>query len=168
MYMRILKPAMHYSRTWRIGDEIIFSPNKILLVKTRRMCCCTLFVVRRQFSCSKLFFFYEKILCVRRRDRYPDANPAYSVRRKTCSRNMANSFYTLFAVCRFFVVSPLFRCCSRIVYSGHNNLIATMLPPTFLVLHHWCNNLTMFLTGLECISLHTIRHVFSNYFLIGI
>ncbi len=30
---------------------------------------------------------------------------------------MANTFYTLFAVHRFFVISPLFCCCSRIVYS---------------------------------------------------
>ncbi len=63
-------------------------------------------------------FFDEKILCFHRRDRYPDTNPACSVRRKTCSRNMANAFYILFSVRRFFVISPLFRCCSRIVYSG--------------------------------------------------
>ncbi len=50
-----LKPAMHYSRTWRIGDEIIFSPNKILVAKTRRTCCCTLFVVRCQFSRGRFF-----------------------------------------------------------------------------------------------------------------
>ncbi len=87
-----IKPAIHYLQTWRIGDEIIFSPRQ--------------------------FFFDEKILCVCRRDCYPDANPAYSVWRKTCSQNMAHTFYTLFAVCRFFVVSPLFRSCSRIVYSG--------------------------------------------------
>ncbi len=62
-------------------------------------------------------FFNEKVLCVRREDCYPDANPAYGVRRKTCSRNMANAFYRLFAVRRFFVVSPLFCCCLRIVYS---------------------------------------------------
>ncbi len=30
---------------------------------------------------------------------------------------MANAFYTLFAVRRFFIVLPLFRCCLRIVYS---------------------------------------------------
>ncbi len=113
----IMKPAIHYSRTWRIGDKIIFSSNKILLAKMRRTCCCTLFVVRHQFSHGRRFFFYKKILCVRRRDRYPDANPAYSVRWKTCSGNMANAFYTLLAVRCFFVVSPLFCCCSRIVYS---------------------------------------------------
>ncbi len=44
------------------------------------------------------FFFDKKLLCVRRRDCYPDANPVYSVWRKTCSRNIANTFYTLFAV----------------------------------------------------------------------
>ncbi len=114
----MLKPAIHYSRTWRIGDEIIFSPNKILFAKTRRTCCCTLFVVRRQFSHQRRFFFDEKILCVCQRDCYPDANPAYSVWQKTCLRNMANAFYTLFAVHHFFIISPLFCCCSQIVYSG--------------------------------------------------
>ncbi len=64
------------------------------------------------------FFFDEKVLCVRRGDRYPDANPAYGVRQKTCSRNLANAFYNLFTVRRFFVGSPLFCSCSRIVYSG--------------------------------------------------
>ncbi len=68
------------------------------------------------------FFFDEKVLCVRRGDRYPDANPVYGVRWKTCLRNMANTFYKLFAVCHFFVVSPLFRYCLRIVYSGLNNI----------------------------------------------
>ncbi len=84
----------------------------------RRTYCCTLFVVRHQFSCGRRFFFDKKILCGRQRDCYPNANPAYSVRRKTCLRNMANTFYTLFAARHFFVVSPLFRCCSQIVYSG--------------------------------------------------
>ncbi len=57
------------------------------------------------------FFFDEKVLCVRRRDRYPDANPAYGVRQKTCSWNMANTFYRLFAI------SPLhtIRHCSQTV-----------------------------------------------------
>ncbi len=112
-----LKPSIHYSRTWRIGNKIIFSSNKILLAKMRQMCCCTLFVVRRQFLRGGQFFFNEKICCVHRQDRYPDANPVYSVRWKTCSRNMANAFYTLFVVRHFFVVSPLFRCCLQIVYS---------------------------------------------------
>ncbi len=43
---------------------------------------------------------------------------AYGIGRKTCSRNMANAFYRLFTVRRFFVGSPLFRCCLQIVYSG--------------------------------------------------
>ncbi len=76
---------------------------------------CSLFAIN--FSAADNFFFDKKVLCVRRRDRYPDANPAYGVRRKTCSQNMANAFYRLFAVRRFFIVSPLFCCCSRIVYS---------------------------------------------------
>ncbi len=84
----------------------------------RQTCCCTLFVVRHQFSHGRQFFFDEKILCFCRLDCYPDANCAYSVWQKTCLQNMANAFYTLFAIRRFFVVSPLFCCCSRIVYSG--------------------------------------------------
>ncbi len=59
-----LKPAIHYSQTWRIGDKIIFSLNKILLAKTRRMCCCAPFVVRRQFLRSRQFFFrWKNTLC---------------------------------------------------------------------------------------------------------
>ncbi len=54
------KPAIHYSRTWRIGDEIIFSPNKILLAKMRQTCCCTLFVVCHQFLHGRWFFFLMK------------------------------------------------------------------------------------------------------------
>ncbi len=80
---RSVKPAIHYLQTWRIQDKIVFSPNKILLAKMRRTCCCTMFVVRRQFSHGRQFFIFdEKILCVCRRDRYPDANPAYSVTAK--------------------------------------------------------------------------------------
>ncbi len=75
---------------------------------------CSLFAVN--FRARRFFFSAKKILCVCRRDRYPDANPAYSVRQKTCSQNMANAFYTLFAVHRFFVISPLFCCCAQIVY----------------------------------------------------
>ncbi len=77
---------------------------------------CSLFAVN--FSTADDFFFDEKVLCIRQRDRYLDANPAYGVQRKTCSRNMANTFYRLFAVRRFFAILPLFCCCSQIVYSG--------------------------------------------------
>ncbi len=115
---KILKPAIHYSQTGRTGDKIIFSPNKIL-AKTRQTCCCTLFVVRHQRG--RRFFLTKKILCVRWRDCYPNANLAYSIRQKTCLRNMANAFYTLFAVLRFFVISSLFRCYLRIVYSGQDD-----------------------------------------------
>ncbi len=84
-----------------------------------------------------IFFFDEKVLCVRRRDCYLDANPVYGVWRKTCSRNMANTFYRLFAVRRFFAVSPLFRCCSQIVYSGltemaHLNILMNFSKEIFL------------------------------------
>ncbi len=106
--MIIFNPPIHYLRTWQIGDNIIFSPNKILLAKTRRTCCCTLFIVRHLFSCGGWFFFDEKILSVRRQDRYPDANPAYSVRQKTCLRNIVNAFYTLFTVRCFAPISLLF------------------------------------------------------------
>ncbi len=67
---------------------------------------CSLFAIN--FSCSRRFFFHEKVLCVRRWDCYPNANPAYGVQRKTCSRNMANAFYRLFAVRRFLSFRPYF------------------------------------------------------------
>ncbi len=87
------------------------------------------FVVRRQFlrECIhhwEFLFFDEKLLCVRRRDGYLDANPANSVQRKTCLQNMVNTYYTLFAVHSYFVTSSLFRHCLRIEYSGLNTLIA--------------------------------------------
>ncbi len=119
--LKNLKPAIHYSRTWanmtNRGIKLFFRRIKYCWRKRDEHVAlhCSLFAVN--FSCGRRFFFDEKVLCVRRWDCYPDANPAYGVRRKTCSQNMANAFYRLFAVRRFFVVSPLFRCCSRIVYS---------------------------------------------------
>ncbi len=68
-------------------------------------------------STNEFLFFDEKLLCG---DHYLDANPANGVWRKTCSRNMANTYYTLFAV------RPLFHC-SRIVYGGLNNHIIIMM-----------------------------------------
>ncbi len=113
----IVKHAIHYSQTWRIRDKIIFSQNKILLAKTRRKCCCTLFVVRRQFSCGRQFFFDEKILCVRRWDCYPTQilHTAYGEKlvRETWRTPWHYSPY---------VISPLFCYCLRIVYSGLNAL----------------------------------------------
>ncbi len=99
---KLHKPAIHYSRTWQIGNETI------LFVKTGQMCYCTLFVVRCQFSHEHIrhwefLFFNKKFLCVRRSDRYLDANPANSIRWKTCLQNIANTYYILFAVCRFFI-----------------------------------------------------------------
>ncbi len=114
-----MKPAIHYSQTWRIGGQNYFFAKLKYGGRKRDECVavhCSLFALN--FSAADDFFFDEKVLCVRRRDRYPDANPAYGVRQKTCLRNMANTFYRLFAVHRFFVVSPLFRFCLRIVYSG--------------------------------------------------
>ncbi len=105
----IIKLAIHYLQTWRIGDEIIFSQIKYCWRKRGERV-----AVHYPLLRDRRFFFDKKILCVCRRDCYPDANPAYSV----WLRNMANAFYTLFAVHRFFVISPLFRCCLRIVYSG--------------------------------------------------
>ncbi len=80
---------------------------------------CSLFAVN--FSVADDFFFGEKVLCVRWWDCYPSANPAYNVRWKTCLQNIANAFYRLFAIHRFFIGSPLFRCCLGIVYSGLND-----------------------------------------------
>ncbi len=117
-----LKPAIHYSRTWanmtNRGTKLFFHRIKYCWRKRgeRVALHCSLFAVN--FSCGRRFFFDEKVLCVRRGDRYLDANPAYGVRQKTCSQNIANAFYRLFAVRRFFIVSLLFRYCLRIVYSG--------------------------------------------------
>ncbi len=79
---------------------------------------CSLFAVN--FSAANDFFVDEKVLCVLWQDHYSDANPAYGVRRKTCLQNIVNAFYRLFTVRRFFVILPVFRCCSRIVYNGLN------------------------------------------------
>ncbi len=81
----MLSPLIHYLRTWRTGDEIIFSPNKILLAKTRRMCCCTLFVVRRQFLRGRQFFFQQKnTLCSLTRP---------LPRRKSCIQRTAKNLF---------------------------------------------------------------------------
>ncbi len=106
----IVKPAIHYLQICRIGDKIIFSPNKILLAKTRWTCCCTLFVVRRQFLCSRRFFFRRKNSCVCQRDHYPDTNPAYSVRWKLVRETWRKPFihyspYVVFSsFCHYFAV----------------------------------------------------------------
>ncbi len=71
---------------------------------------CSLFAVN--FSMADDFFFDEKVLCVRPRDRYLDANPAYGEKplRETWQTPFIDySPYVVFR--RFFVVSPLFRCC---------------------------------------------------------
>ncbi len=119
---------------------------------------CSLFVVN--FSAADDFFFDKKVLRVCRRDHYLNANSAYGIRRKTCLqnmanafyrlfavcrffavktclRNMANAFYRLFAVCRFFAILPLFRCCLRIVYSGLKSagekfLVSSVYPDNFI------------------------------------
>ncbi len=111
-----LKPTIHNSWTWanmtNRGTKLFFRRIKYCWRKRDKCVAlhCSLFAVN--FSCGRRFFFSTKKFFVF------DANPAYSVWRKTCSQNMANAFYRLFAVRRFFVISPLFRYCSRIVYSG--------------------------------------------------
>ncbi len=92
------------------------SPNKIFFAKTGQMSCYTLFVVHRQFLHEHIrhwefLFFHEKLLYVPRRDCYLKANLANSLWRKTCSQNMVRTYYTLFAVCPYFIISSLFRCC---------------------------------------------------------
>ncbi len=99
---------------------------------------CSLFAVN--FSMADNFFFDEKVLCVRWWDCYLDANPVYGVWRKTCSQNMANAFYRLFAVRSFFVVSPLFRCCSRIVYSGLLGLLGVKSFRSLIRVTHRCHS----------------------------
>ncbi len=114
----IVKPAIHYSRTRRIGDKIIFSPNKILLAKTRRTCCCTLFIIRRQFSRGRRFFFDKKyvvfvdetatltqILCT-----------TYGEKPVRETWQMPFIHYSPYVI--FLLFPPYFAVCLRIVYSG--------------------------------------------------
>ncbi len=118
--MKCFKPAIHYSQIWRIEDETIFSLNKILFAKTGRTCYYTPFVVHHQFSCEHIRswnFFWRKTLRVCWRDPHLNVNPANSIRWKSCLRNMAYTYYKLFAVRHFFIISPLFRHCSWIVYA---------------------------------------------------
>ncbi len=119
MLVLFLKPAIHYSQTWRIGNETIFSPNKILFAKTGRICYYTPFVVCRQFShehiCQWNFLKWKTTLCSSKRLTPRHKSCEQRVQWKTCSRNMANTHYTLFAVRHFFVISPLFCRCLRIV-----------------------------------------------------
>ncbi len=106
------KLAIHYSRTWANmtsrGTKLFFRRIKYCWQKwdERVAVYCSLFAVN--FSAADYFFFDEKVLCVCRRDCYPDANLAYSVRRKTCLWNMVNAFYRLFAVRRFLSFHPYF------------------------------------------------------------
>ncbi len=55
-------------------------------------------------STNEFLFFDEKLLCVCQRDCYLDANPANRVWQKTCLRNVANTYYTLFTVRPYFVL----------------------------------------------------------------
>ncbi len=125
-----------------------------------------LYTVRCSLSIfeGQTIFFDKKILCVHKRDRYLDANPAYSVRQKTCSRNMANTFYTLLAVRRFFVVSPLFRCCLRIVYNGlmgHSFGFASVLYTSFSFVYRCGPGLTTWNETASTIPQHhSIYHQF--------
>ncbi len=116
------KPAIHYSQTRRTGDETIFLPNKIFFVKTGRTCYYTSFVVRCQFLHEHIrhweFFLTKNSFVFIEETATSTQNPANSVRWKTCLQNMANTYYTLFALSHFFIISPLFRRCLRIVYSG--------------------------------------------------
>ncbi len=100
---------------WRTHFAKKFSAKCSII---RRITLYTLFAIHTDFVRSFLFRPCSRIVCrALHCSLFADANPAYGVRRKTCSQNTANAFYTLFAVCRFFVGSPLFRSCSWIVYS---------------------------------------------------
>ncbi len=55
-------------------------------------------------------FFYEKLLCVRRRDRQLDANPANAYGKKSvCETWRTSTIPTLFAARHFFFILPLYR-----------------------------------------------------------
>ncbi len=71
-----LKLAIHYSQTTNRGTKLFFRRIKYCWRKRdeRIAIHCSLFAVN--FSAADNFFFDEKVLCVCRRDRYLDANPA--------------------------------------------------------------------------------------------
>ncbi len=60
--------------------------------KTERIRCYTLFVIHRQFLREHIRHWEH--LCVCCRDHYLGTNPANSIWRKTCSRNMVNTYYS--------------------------------------------------------------------------
>ncbi len=91
-----------------------FFANKILLAKTRRTCCCTVFVVWRQFSHGRRFFFDKKILCVHQRDHYP----TQILRTAYDKKPVRETWRTSFIHYSPYVVFSSFRFCLRIVYSG--------------------------------------------------
>ncbi len=106
----IIKPTIYYSRTWRIGDKIIFSLNKILLAKTRR----TWFAVNFRstndfFSTNKYFVFVNET-----------ATPMQILRTVYGKKPVRETWWTPFIHYSPYVVLPLFRCCSRVVYSRLN------------------------------------------------
>ncbi len=58
---------------------------------------------------------------------------------------MANAFYTLLAIRHFSLISPLFRCCSRIVYSGLKvyDRHCCLIPHGYLFISYQCLAITV-------------------------
>ncbi len=85
----------------------------------RRTSCCTLFVIRRKFSCGRKFFFFTKKYFV-----FVDQTatqtqiPCTAYGKKFFWETWRTLFIHYSPYVVFFVISPLFRCCLRIVYSG--------------------------------------------------
>ncbi len=115
--MRHFKPAIHYSQARRIWDETIFSPNKIMFAKTGWMCYYKPFVVRCTFSHEHIChweFFLTK-------------NSYVFVEETATSMQILRTVYSEKPVCEtwrkptinysLYVILPLFRRCSQIVYS---------------------------------------------------
>ncbi len=79
---------------------------------------CLPLIFARTYSPLGISFFRQKTSLCLSKGPLPRRKSCELRTTKTCSQNMANTNYTLFAVCQFFIVSPLFRRCSQIVYNG--------------------------------------------------
>ncbi len=81
------------------------------------MCCCTLFVVRRQFQRSRQTFFPRKCtLCWAMRPL--PRHKSQILRTAYGEKPVCETWQTPFIHYSPYVVLPLFLCCLRIVYSG--------------------------------------------------
>ncbi len=114
------KPAIHYWRTGRIGNETIFSSDKILFAKTGRTCCFTLFVVCHQFLHKHIrhwehegisFFQRKTPLCLSKRPLPPHKSCEQCTAKNLFTKHGECLLYTILCTsffCHFTIVSSLF------------------------------------------------------------